>query len=111
MEKLKLALTFVGIILAIAFGLYWVSKDAEKSKSYRIEAMSHGYGYAKGIISEKHSYKGHSIHVKYLMNKIEYECIRGWDINPQNLGVGDSISFKYSISNSQIIVTELENDF
>lgn len=111
MEKLKLVLTFVGIIGAIALGFYWLSKDAEKSKSDRIEAMSHGYSYSKGVISAKHSYKGRTIDVKYQIGGVEYDCTRNWDNNPRNLDVGDSILFKYATDNPKIIITELENSY
>jgi uncharacterized protein (UPF0333 family) len=76
MEKLKLALTWLVILGVIALGFYWLSKNAEKTKSEETKAMSHGYGYSKGIISEKHSYKGRTIHVKYRIGGIDYECIR-----------------------------------
>jgi hypothetical protein len=111
MEKLKLELTFLWIIGAIALGFYWLSKDAEKIKSYRIDAISHGYSYSKGIISAKHSYKGRTLGVKYQIGGVEYDCIRNWDNNPRNLGVGDSISFKYASDNPKIIITELENSY
>jgi len=111
MEKLKLALTWVAIIGVITLGFYWISKDAEKSESEEIEAMSHGYSYSKGVISEKHSYKGRTIHVKYRIDGVEYECKRNWENNPRNLGVGDSVSFKYATDNPKIIITELEDGY
>jgi len=111
MEKLKLAFTWLIILGVMALGFYWVSKNAEKRKYEETKAMSHGYGYSKGIISEKHSYKGHSIRVKYQIGGIEYVCIRGWDSNPLDLGVGDSISFRYATGNHKIIITEMENDY
>lgn len=111
MDKLKLALTFGLIIGGIALGLYWISKDAEKSKSDRINAMNQGYKYSKGIISEMHFYKGHSIEVEYQIDGVYYDCTRGWDNNPRNLGVGDSVSFKYATSNPKFIMTELEDGY
>ncbi|MCD0489524.1 hypothetical protein LPB86_14880 [Pedobacter sp. MC2016-14] len=109
MEKLKLSLTFVTIIGIIAFGFYWISKDAERSESGRITAMSHGYKYSKGIITDIHSYKGKTVEVKYQIGSVYYYCKRNWDNNPRNLDVGDSIVVKYATKNPEFIVTELED--
>lgn len=111
MDKLKLALTFGIIIGLIALGLYWVSKDAKKSEFDSINAISHGYKYSKGIISRKHSYKGKSIRVKYQIEGVCYETSLGWDSNPRNLGIGDSVSFRYATENPEYIITELEDDY
>lgn len=111
MDKLKLALTFGMVIGVIAIGLYWVSKNAEKSEFDRIKAMSHGYKYSKGIIWRMHSYKGKSINVKYQIEGVYYESSRGWDSNPRDLGVGDSVSFRYATENPEYIITELEDDY
>jgi uncharacterized protein (UPF0333 family) len=111
MDKLKLAFTFTIILGVIASGLYWISKNAEKSKSDTNEAMSHGYTYSKGIITVMHSYKGRTLEVKYQIDGVEYNCTRGWDNNPRNIGVGDSISFRFAIKNPNFIITELEDDY
>jgi hypothetical protein len=92
----------------MALGFYWLSKSAEKSKSDRISIMSHGYKYSKGIIEEKHSYKGQTVTVRCQIDGVYYDCIRNWDTNPRNIGVGDSISFKYATNNHKVIITELE---
>jgi hypothetical protein len=111
MDKLKLAFTWVIIIGIIGLGLYWISKDAEKDKTETSNAMHRGYDYAKGSITDIHSYKGHSIEVKYVIKGIEYNCTEGWDKNQRHLGVGDSVSLKYAIENPKLIVTELENAY
>jgi hypothetical protein len=111
MEKIKIAVTFAIIIGLIGGGLYWISKNAEKSKAESIMYMNQGYKYGKGIIIQKHSYKGRSLEVKHQINGLEYECTRNWDNNPRNIGVGDSILFKYATHNPKVIITELENDY
>ncbi|MOA25798.1 hypothetical protein D3C78_1465470 [compost metagenome] len=98
----------IGVIVG---GLYWVLIDGKKKKIERVEIMSKGYEVSKGIIVSKHSYKGHSIRIKYCINDVEYETSTGWDKNPQNLGVGDSIFFKYATLNPNIIISELESDY
>lgn len=109
MEKLKLVLTFVIIIAATGGFLYWISNKAEKEKNDRVLHVEKKYKYSKGIIVQKHSYKGHSIDVKYRIDNVDYEYTGGWDNNPKNLDVDDSISFKYSIDNPELIITELED--
>lgn len=111
MDKLKLAFTWVIIIGVIASGLYWVSNEAEKNKTETNNAMHRGYDYAKGIITDIHFYKGHTIEVKYKISGVEYICTENWDENPRHLDVGDSISLKYAIENPELIITELENNY
>jgi hypothetical protein len=110
-EKIKIALTFILILAVIGGGLYWISVDAEKSKAEQMLAMSQGYTYAKGIIVRMDHYKGHSVRIKYKINGIEYVTIRGWDNNPRNLSVGDSIEFKDATHDPNFIISELENDY
>jgi len=111
MEKLKLVLTFAILIGVIVGFLYWISNKAEKDKIDRVSHVEKSYKYSKGIIVQKHSYKGHSIRVKYKIGNVDYEYTGGWDNNPRNIGVGDSISFKYATDNPKLIVTELENSY
>lgn len=111
MDKLKLTLTFVIIIGVIALGFYWLSKDADKSKSDTLNAIKRGYKYSKGIISDMHSYKGRTLEVKYRINGVYYDCIRNWDTNPRHLNTGDSILLKYATDNPELIVTELEDSY
>ncbi len=111
MDKLKLVFTFVIMIGVIGGFLYWISNKAEKDKIDRVLHVGKSYKYSKGIIVQKHSYKGHSIDVKYKIDNVDYEYIGGWDNNPRNIGVGDSISFKYSTDNPKLIITELENSY
>lgn len=111
MEKLKLALTFTLMIGVIGGLLYWVSNTAENNKNSRVSHVEGSYRYSKGVITRKHSYKGHSITIKYKIDDLEHEYTGGWDNNPQNLGIGDSILFKYSINNPELIITELEEGY
>ncbi len=111
MEKLKLVLTFVILIGCVLAGLYWVSTTAEEKKATRIEIVENGFEYSKGIIIEKHSYKGHSITLRYRIGNKVYEQILGWDSNPKKLKVGDSILFKYATEDPNMVITELENAY
>jgi hypothetical protein len=64
--------------------------------SERLEAVKSGFKFAKGLIINKHSYKGRTIRVKYKVNDKDYEYDGGYDTNRNSLGVGDSILIKYS---------------
>ena len=111
MDKLKLALTFAIMIGVIGGLLYWISNKAEKDKIDRVSYVGKSYKYSKGVIVKKHSYKGQSIAVKYKIDNVDYEYAGGWDNNPRNIDVGDSILFKYSTDNPKLIITELEDSY
>ncbi|MVT40797.1 hypothetical protein GO495_09425 [Chitinophaga oryziterrae] len=111
MNRIKLILTFIVIVGIIGGLLYLIAINANKAKSDKIEHINKNYGYAKGIIVKKKSYKGHSIEVKYQIGNKEYKYTGGWDNNPNNLGEGDSIKFRYAIDNPELILTELNNGY
>jgi|GEM_PF-1097717 len=111
MDKLKLILTFIILIGCILGGLHWVSITADEKKVTRMETVETGFKYSKGLIVEKHSYKGHSIKLRYQIGNKVYEQILGWDNNPKNLRVGDSILFKYAVKDPGMIITELEKAY
>lgn len=46
---------------------------------------------------------------QYKIQEKVYEYRGGWDVNPNDLSEGDSISFKYAIDNPNMIITEMEN--
>lgn len=111
MDKIKLLLTFIVIVGIIGGGLYWVATNASRGKKIKMEHINKGYGYGKGIILDKKSYKGHSIEVRYQISGKEYNYSGGWDKNPRNLNVGDSIEFKYALDAPDQIITELNNEY
>lgn len=110
-EKIKIALTFMLILAVVGGGLYWIASNADQEKKDRIEKVDEGYKYARGIITNIHAYKGHSIEIKYNIDGKDYEYAGGWDNNPKKLNVNDSISFRYWISDPKFIVTELETKY
>lgn len=111
MNKIKFILTFVVIVGIIIGALYWIANNASKSESDKLNLINKGYGYSKGIIVRKKSYKGHSLDVKYKIGGKEYNYSGGWDSNPHNLEEGDSISFRYAIDAPELIVTEMDNGY
>lgn len=83
MNNLKMILTFVIMIAIISSLLYWIGNEAGEQKQNRIEKVEEGYKYSKGIITNMHSYKGHSIKIKYKIDGVGYEYSGGWDNNPK----------------------------
>ncbi|ASZ09867.1 hypothetical protein KTO58_26595 [Chitinophaga pendula] len=111
MDKMKLLITFIVIVGVIGGGLYWIAANAGREKKIKIEQLNKGYGYGKGIIVDKKFYKGHSIEVRYQISGKEYTYSGGWDKNPRNLNVRDSIEFKYALDTPVQIITELNNEY
>lgn len=111
MNKVKLILTFVVIIGIIIGALYWISTNASRAKAAKLEHINKGFGYSKGLIVQKKSYKGHTIQVKYEIEGKKYKYTGGWDRNPKNLGDGDSIMFRYALDAPELIITELDDGY
>lgn len=111
MNTVKLILTFIIIIGVIVGGLYRISMNSNKEKSDKLKHIYKNYEYAKGIILEKRSYKGHSVEVKYRVGNKEYNYVGGWDNDPNNLGKGDSLRLRYDIDNPKLILTELDKEY
>jgi hypothetical protein len=110
-EKVKLVfcvLLMAGVVVGL---LYWLATDSDKANSHRIATVNQSYNYGKGIIVSMHSYKGHSITLNYAIKDSTYQFVGGWDKNPNGLGVGDSISFKYSTVDPNLVVTEMEDSY
>ena len=110
MNKLKVGLTFVimmGVLISIVY--LYVNSGEEEDKE-RITIVQRGYKYGKGVITKMFHYKGHSVYVSYKINGVVYEYVGGWD-DSKGLNTGDSISFKYAISDPSMIITEIENEY
>src|SRR4051812_960206 len=99
MNRIKVILTLMVIMIVIGGLMYLAAIYANKKKSDNLDQINKNYGYAKGIIFKKSTYKGHTIRVKYKVANKEYKYSGGFDHNPSNLGEGDSIKFRYAIDN------------
>ena len=75
-----------------------------------IDFISKDYILTKGIITDKTSYKGKSITVKYKVDNIFYEDSDGYDIE-DNIEVGDSILIKYSKTKPEFMITIFNDKF
>ncbi|AZI24028.1 hypothetical protein EA772_01215 [Pedobacter sp. G11] len=111
MNKIRIGTIFIIIIVTISLFLYWIVSNSNKDNAKRVKMVEKKFNYSKGVIAEIHSYKGHSIKVKYKINGIDYTFFGGWDNNPEGLNINDSISFKYSITDPNLIITELEKEY
>ena len=110
MEKLKIGLTIVTMMGLLTCFIYWYVNDGQKEDKERIAIVQKGYKYGRGLITKISSYKGHSVHVNYKINGSAFEHNGGWD-DSKGLTSGDSISFKYSISDPSKIITEIEDAY
>ncbi len=110
-DKIKVVLCNVFILATIIGLLYWFSEKTEKAIQARIAKGNQSYEYSGGMITDYKSYKGHSIRVKYRIQGVTYEFHGGWDRNPKGLREGDSIRFRYSLTNPDLIITELEDEY
>lgn len=108
MERLKIVMIFVVIIVCFGSFFYWNSKRLVKEREERIATVESNYRYSKGILAKKF-YRGKTLRVKYKIQEKVYEYRGGWDVNPNDLSEGDSISFKFAIGNPNMIITEMEN--
>lgn len=110
-KKLQLVLFNLGLALAIFGALYWFGQKWDRDIQARIDTVNKDYEYGKGIITDIHLYKGHSVEIKYIVKNNQYEFSGGWDKNPNGLGEGDSIRFKYSTENPELLISELEDEY
>lgn len=110
-DKLKLVTTVSLITIIVITGLYFIAAMANKKKKEKTEIINKRYRYAKGIITDYKSYKGHNICIKYVIDGKAYTYNGGWDHNPKRLLTGDSIKFRYAIDSPALIITELDSGF
>ncbi|MFD0766199.1 DUF3592 domain-containing protein [Mucilaginibacter lutimaris] len=110
-EKKMVVITIISIVVIIVGALYWLTASSDEDNKNRLQTINNSGVYAKGIITSIHSYKGHSVTVKYQAKGKEYLYDGGWDSNANHLGIGDSIRIKYAEANPSLIITELEDEF
>lgn len=111
MNKRNIYVAAAVLLIILAFQFY-KSNEKTKQDSYRITEVNKGSKPAKGVIVRNESDKyNHIFVIKYQANKADYESWVTWYSNPKGLRVGDSISFRYSIKNPQLVITELEKAY
>lgn len=111
MKKFSLILMNLFILGLICTGLYLLTKNVEQKKKIKLKNINQGFQHSKGIITNIQYYKGHSLTVRYIVNSKIYTYNGGWDINPNRLSEGDSISIRFSTNSPLYIITELEKEY
>ena len=82
-------------------------------RSERIEEIKFikaDYHTIRGIVTEKHTYKGNSIHVKYKVDGKFYEGIDGFE-ERYKFDIGDSLFIKYSKTKPELMITEYNSEY
>ncbi|WP_147243305.1 hypothetical protein [Chitinophaga flava] len=104
-------LAVVGIILLGVLGLMYDARISKEERESELAHINANFEYGTGIITDLKSYKGHSVHIQYKIGVNTYSQSTGWDTNPKQLKVGDSILFRYAVDSPQLIVSELQNAY
>ena len=107
----KLIIVNLFILLIVVTGLYWIVSNHEASNNERFTGVNSQSQHSRGVIKDLTSYKGHSITLEYTVAGKNYTYNGGWDSNPKNLQIGDSINLRYSLNNPKQVITELEDEF
>lgn len=85
--------------------------NGDLERNYNLQKVKRNYQIGKGIITQISSYKGHSIHIKYHVNTIEYNYEGGFATNPNGLEIADSINIKYAIDSPKYVISELDENY
>ncbi|MGL2962438.1 hypothetical protein ACSVH2_01310 [Flavobacterium sp. RSB2_4_14] len=97
----------ISVILTV---IYFLATSLRKERLKNIEFIKSNYKITKGIITGKHSYKGNSIHIRYIVDGKIYEEIDGYD-EKFIFKEGDSVTIKYSKSMPDLMISEFNEDY
>lgn len=93
-------------IIVITGVVYLISANDEK----KIKIINNSFKFTKGIVTNKNTYKGHFIKVKYIVNGKSYIESDGID-ERDNINKGDSIMVKYSTEKPELMITQFNDNF
>ena len=105
-EKICIFLTIIGMVSIV----YFIATSLRNEELDNIKFIKSDYKTTRGIIIEKHTHKGNSIHVKYKVNGKVYEEIDGFS-EKYNFEEGDSLNLKYSESKPNLMITEYNDEY
>jgi hypothetical protein len=105
-DKIYILLVMLGMLSII----YFIATSLRNEELKNIEFIKADYKITRGIITEKHTYKGNSIHVKYKVNEKIYEGIDGFN-EIYDFKEGDSVVIKYSTTKPELMLTEFNDKF
>ncbi|RZK57261.1 MAG: hypothetical protein EOO91_10470 [Pedobacter sp.] len=110
-EKSKVILTIVAFLSLISAVIYLMMRDGDSERDYNIQKVQKAYDKTKGVVTKISSYKGHSVHIRYIVEGKTYNYEGGFDSNPNGLGEGDSLKIKYAIDSPQYVISELDENY
>ena len=105
-EKFYIFLTLFGMLSI----LYFIATSLRNEELENIKFIKKDFKTTRGIITEKHTYKGNSIHVKYKANGNVYEEIDGFE-EKYKFNEGDSITLIYSVTKPNLMLTEYNSEY
>lgn len=105
-EKFYIFLTIFGMLSM----LYFTATNLRNEELENIKFIKKDFKTTRGIITEKHTYKGNSIHVKYNVNGKFYEEIDGFE-KKYIINEGDSITLIYSVTKPNLMITEYNGEY
>ncbi|TFF33584.1 hypothetical protein E2R66_25245 [Mucilaginibacter psychrotolerans] len=107
-EVKNLLVPFV-ILVVVVFLLFNLVKKGKQTKNRELAIVNRKFKYSRGVITKMFYYKSQRIRIEYKLNGIKYQYEGSWDDDPRSLREGDSINFRYSVTNPNLIIHELEN--
>ncbi|QTV04809.1 hypothetical protein [Faecalibacter bovis] len=93
-------------IIVITGVVYLISANDEK----KLKIINNSFKLTKGIVTNKNTYKGHFIKVKYIVNGRSYIESDGID-ERDNINKGDSVMVKYSTEKPELMITQFNDNF
>ena len=105
-EKTYIFLILLGILSVI----YFVATSLRETELNNIDFIKKDFNVTRGIITEKHTHKGNSIHVRYKVDGKVYEEIDGFN-EKYGFNEGDSLTLKYSKSKPGLMITEYNDEY
>jgi hypothetical protein len=105
-EKVYIFLILGGLLSVI----YFIATSMRETEVKNIEFVKKDFNLTRGIITEKHTHKGNSIHIKYKVNGKVYEEVDGFN-EKYEFKKGDSLTLKYSKSKPELMITEYNDKY
>jgi len=105
-EKICVFLVMVGLVSIV----YFIATSLRNERIEEIKFIKADFHTIRGIVTEKHTYKGNSIHVKYKVDGKFYEGIDGFE-ERYKFDIGDSLYIKYSKTKPELMITEYNSEY
>ena len=90
--------------------IYIVATTLRKQRIKEIEIIKKDYNITKGIITKKSTYKGNSIHIKYVVHDKVFNESDGFD-EKNDFEEGDSVEIKYSKTKPELMISEFNENY